>query len=118
MGLTRDAFTALTVATAAGLAFGGVLGTVAPTPADASGSAAAPAVRVTSVDVLGSDRLEVTLHFTGRAVVPFTVTADGVALPRRSGDRVEGRSETLDFDAPPPDAALVVVLPDGSSVRP
>ncbi|MFB9176837.1 hypothetical protein ACFFX1_01670 [Dactylosporangium sucinum] len=116
MGLAREAFTALTVATAAGLAIGGVLGTAAPTPADASGSVAVPAVRVTSVDVLGTDRLEVTLRFTDRPVVPFTVTADGVALPSRGPAVRNGAAETLVFDAPPPDAALAVVLPDGAVV--
>ncbi|GAA2395851.1 hypothetical protein [Dactylosporangium salmoneum] len=132
MGLAREAIRAITVAAAAGVAAGGALGILAPSFAEAGPSAPAPAqaapVVVTSLDLLGGRRLEVSLRFTntGRAVehldpAAITVTADGAGLPGldspgarivelRPGASVD---ETVAFAAPPASAALAVTLPDG-----
>ncbi|MEV6926121.1 hypothetical protein AB0M46_16710 [Dactylosporangium sp. NPDC051485] len=132
MGTAREAIRVVTVAAAAGVAAGGALGILGPSFAEAGPPAPAPAraapVIVTSLDLLGGRRLEVSLRFTntGRAVAhldpaAITVTADGAELPGLAspGSRVvdlpPGASvdETVAFAAPPASAALAVTLPDG-----
>ncbi|UWZ38772.1 hypothetical protein Drose_11410 [Dactylosporangium roseum] len=138
MGLARDAFRALTLAATAGLAVGGVAGVMNPPssapsssapPSAAPSSAAGPApVRVTSVDLLGADRLEVTLRFTntGRTLARIDaaavrVTADGVPLRGRTAGAVDLRpgataDRTVAFDAPPAGAGLTLTLPGGGTL--
>jgi hypothetical protein len=137
MGLARKATRVVTLAAAAGLVLGGAMGVLAPAFAEA-GPAAVPArahaavggVTVTSVDLLGRDRLEVTVRFSnaGRTVesidpARIDVTADGAALRHRGpstavvdlppGNSVE---ETVVFDAPAAGAALALSLPGGQTV--
>ena len=138
MGLARDAVKAITLATTAGLAIGGVIGVLAPSFAEAGPAAPTAqtaqtaqgrvAVQVTSVDLLGRDRLEVTVRFTntGRAVeridtADLKVTADGAVLPARNVASADVRpggtvDETVVFDVPPALAGLTLTLPDGSTL--
>ena len=135
MRLARDAVRTVMLALTAGLAIGGAAGVLAPAFAEAGPGPATPGATahaapalVTSVDLLGSDRLEVTVRFTnsGRAVehiddADLGVTADGAVLRARSTDSLDvhpggSAEETLTFDAPPPGAALTLRLPDGSTL--
>ncbi|UWP84882.1 hypothetical protein [Dactylosporangium fulvum] len=133
MGLARDAFRALTLAATAGLVVGGVAGVMnppstAPPSAGPSSAAGLAPVRVTSVDLLGADRLEVTLRFTntGRTVeridaAAVQVTADGVPLRGRTAGAVDLRpgataDRTVAFDAPPAGAGLTLTLPGGGTL--
>jgi hypothetical protein len=136
MSLTRDIIRAISLAAAAGVLAGGALGVVAPDFAEAGPAAPRPVIAtgaprpviVTSLDLLAGDRLEVTLRFTntGRTVqhvdpAAISVTADGAALrplPEPGPAAVDlwpgaAAEKTVAFAAPPPGAALVLVLPGG-----
>ncbi|MFI5909405.1 hypothetical protein [Dactylosporangium sp. NPDC051541] len=134
MGLARDAIRTVSTAAAAGLALGGLFGLVAPASAEAGSTtphrptvpaAVVPAV-VTSVDLLGSERLEVTVRFTntGRTVehlTGFDVLADDQPLARAAGDQPAAvdlhpgatTDETMTFAAPPATAVLTLTLTGG-----
>ncbi|WP_432988581.1 hypothetical protein [Dactylosporangium sp. CA-233914] len=140
MGLARDAFRAVTLAAATGIAAGGAFGLLAPASAEAgatiparstatSTAAPRPAHVVTSVDLVGD--LEITVRFTNtgstvRHVDPaaITVTADGAPLGRLAAppavavDLRPGASaeETVAFAAPPLTADLTLTLPDGARI--
>ncbi|WP_433059235.1 hypothetical protein [Dactylosporangium sp. CS-033363] len=132
MGLVRDVLRAISLAAAAGVAVGGGFGLLAPAAAEAGSTTPAPAAArahaiVTSVDLLGSERLEVTVRFTNTGsttehVAGFDVLADGqplahqgtaAALDLRPGASAE---ETVAFAAPPVTADLVLTLSDGEQL--
>ena len=119
----------VTLAAAAGLAIGGGFGLLAPTSAEATPHAFAPArpAVVTRVDLLGAARLEVTVRCTntGTAVErlgAFSVLADGRPLDRRTApDAVELRpgasaEETVAFAAPALTADLTLTLQGGETL--
>ncbi|WP_433218420.1 hypothetical protein ACQP00_12415 [Dactylosporangium sp. CS-047395] len=130
MKLVRDVVRAISLAAAAGVAVGGGFGLLAPASAEAGSTTPVPAAArahaiVTSVDLLGSERLEVTVRFTntGRTaehVDTFDVLADGQPLAHQGPataafDLRPGMSaeETVAFAAPPVTASLVLTLSNG-----
>ncbi|MEV0562861.1 hypothetical protein [Dactylosporangium sp. NPDC050588] len=126
MGIGRGTLNAVLLATATGLAIGGVAGVVSPSFAEAGPSAphrAAPATVVTDVDVLTGDHMSITVRFSnpGRAprhvaATDISVSAGAVVLRSRTTSAFDVRpgattTSTFDFDTPPTGASLTLNLP-------